>query len=226
MTRVLDLAARRSAPTVWAVVTWLAVLTTLGAACTSQTVIGEGELALRGDSAAATTPSAPSATVEPDDVGNDPPSDEPTASAMPNDDDITLEDLDDEDFLVVDPSQVAALLADCEDGSDAACDVLFASSDFGSIEERIALDCAGRSSNDPFFCTEGIRSEPGEIWFDESSPGLPALVDACEDDGDMTACDLLFFRSPVGSSFEDIGRGCGGRVPVALPDCRTVFPEE
>jgi hypothetical protein len=41
----------------------------------------------------------------------------------------------------------------------------------------------------------------------------------------MTACDFLYYRSPIGSQLEEIGSTCGGRINVALPDCRSTIAE-
>jgi len=120
--------------------------------------------------------------------------------------------------------QLGSLLVDCERDSDMACDVLFQISAFDSVEEAAALMCGGRSDVEVVFCTEGIENAPGQLFFDIDSEGLDRVLSLCEDDGDMTACDLLFFRSPVESELEEIGATCGGRVNVAVPDCRTALP--
>ena len=121
--------------------------------------------------------------------------------------------------------QIEGLLTDCDAGSDLACDVLFQLSDFNSPEEAAAMTCAGRSTDARAFCTDGIEPETGQLFFDIDSEGLDAIVTLCEDDGDLTACDFLYFRSPVESEFEEIGATCGGRVAVAVPDCRTFLAQ-
>lgn len=56
-------------------------------------------------------------------------------------------------------------------------------------------------------------------------PTMDALAQDCFD-GNMEACDQLFFVSEVGSAYEDYGYSCGGRVPegetVGL--CVTAYP--
>lgn len=121
--------------------------------------------------------------------------------------------------------QLEALLDDCEGGSDLACDVLFQISAFDSPEEDAAVTCGGRSDVEVTFCTEDVDALPGELVFDPDSDGIDAVVDLCEDDGDMTACDFLYYRSPIDSELQDVGGTCGGRVTVAVPDCRTLLAD-
>ena len=52
----------------------------------------------------------------------------------------------------------------------------------------------------------------GDEAIDASDPALQPLVDACSD-GDMDACDELFFTSEVGSPEEEFGDTCAGRQP-------------
>jgi amino acid transporter len=50
--------------------------------------------------------------------------------------------------------------------------------------------------------------------FDDTSYGDNAVLDALWDDcadGDMRACDDLYFDSPVGSEYEEFGDTCGHR---------------
>jgi len=121
--------------------------------------------------------------------------------------------------------QLAGLQADCESGNDMACDILFELSGFDSAEEAVALSCGGRSDTPAIFCTEGVSSIADELVFDLESEGLADIVELCEDDADFTACDFLYFRSPFESEFEEIGATCGGRVQVAVPDCRTFLAD-
>lgn len=150
----------------------------------------------------------------------------PLDAKVPEAADVSDAEAEDEDnlFGIGSASQIQSLVVDCEAGSDLACDILFQVSEFSSEDEQIGVECGGRGENELLFCTEGIRVSDDGLWFDEDSPGLPAVVTACEG-GDMTACDFLFFRSAVGSDFEIIGNTCAGLTEVALPDCRTQFPE-
>lgn len=130
--------------------------------------------------------------------------------------------------------QIASLQGSCETGDNRACDVLFMLADFGSDAELIAATCGGREPAPQTFCTQGIvglfeeadsEAELELYVFDPESEGVDAVVSACEDDGDMTACDFLYFRSPEDSEFEVIGGTCGDRLDVAVPDCRTLLGE-
>lgn len=112
------------------------------------------------------------------------------------------------------------MVDDCEAGLDRACDLLYLQASVGSDYADIAATCAGRLPEGDAFCAP--ESELGPNGFaPDGSPGLPVLAADCED-GDLTACDLLFWLSPQGGEFEDVGYTCGGRVVVgAVPDCRT-----
>ena len=130
---------------------------------------------------------------------------------------------DDESFGIGGDEQLAGLLEDCQGGSDQACDILFQLSPPDSAEEEVALTCGGRAADEEVdFCTSGVDANAGSYFFDLASPGLDDIATACED-GDMTACDFLYFRSPVGSRYEELGTSCGGRTTVAIPDCRTAI---
>ena len=51
---------------------------------------------------------------------------------------------------------------------------------------------------------------------------LSRLYGACAE-GDMGACDELFWRSPPGSEYEQFGATCGDRVETAF-SCEGVLP--
>lgn len=126
--------------------------------------------------------------------------------------------------------QLDTLSADCQGDNDMACDILFAITTSDSDTEPIVREC-GASGDEPgdsdavFFCTAGIEVAGDSYWIDESSSALPGIVSACQD-GDMTACDFLYFRSEPGSESEQIGNTCADRVAVAIPDCRTMFADK
>ncbi|HEX9993419.1 MAG TPA: hypothetical protein VGB14_10865 [Acidimicrobiales bacterium] len=59
---------------------------------------------------------------------------------------------------------------------------------------------------------------PGDLGDD---PALDALADQCFE-GDMQACDDLYFQSPIDSAYEEYGDTCGGRnEPMGL--CTTLY---
>jgi len=121
--------------------------------------------------------------------------------------------------------QLEDLTNDCTGGSDLACDILFQLADVDTEAEVVALTCGGRSEARVIFCTSDMEPDENTAAFSGDSDGLAVVVSACEDDADMTACDFLYYRSPLDSTYEEIGASCGGRVQVAVPDCRTYLAE-
>ena len=65
------------------------------------------------------------------------------------------------------------------------------------------------------FEDDGFEETEDEIGADAD---LDELHSACED-GDMEACDDLYFESPVGSDEEEFGSTCGGRRDEQNGDC-------
>ena len=228
-----------------AILTLLAAVALLAAACSSTTVVARDE---RGTSS---TSDAAADAGQSDDDASDPAQDDgdrdddDQADGSQDDDagdpaqddaDAGAEDaVDDDDsapeleaapgFGLGGTEQLESLLIDCDGGSDLACDVLFQLSEFDSVEENAALTCGGRSETTVTFCTPGIETDGGTFAFDITSEGLDVVVEACVDDADMTACDFLYYRSPLESELEALGATCGDRVPVAVPDCRTFLTE-
>ncbi|MGY9081414.1 MAG: hypothetical protein ACKVK3_02275 [Acidimicrobiales bacterium] len=121
--------------------------------------------------------------------------------------------------------QLQGLLTDCADGNNLACDILYVISPFNSTEEAVAVTCGGLANTAVTFCTAGIDAGEDERFFALDSAGLGRVTKACQVGGDMTACDFLYYRSPIGSQLEEIGSTCGGRINVALPDCRSTIAE-
>jgi len=101
-----------------------------------------------------------------------------------------------------------------------SCDELYASSDRGTTYELYAQSCGGRLAevveevqpscdlrfNDPV-ASEPV-APPAEPLGD--SDRLDALVERCAD-GDLRACDELFYRSELNTDYENWGATCGGR---------------
>lgn len=197
----------------------VAAVVVLLAACSGTTIISEGTLG---------SPPAqdqPATSTDGDAESSGEPTAEPTADdELDQSDPAEREPSDTEPPGLVGQAQVESLARDCEAGSDPACDILFQVSAAASTEEELARDCGGRGPATDGFCTEGIDSSADGIWFDESSPGLPAVELACRE-GDATSCDFLYTRSAVGSAYEELGLSCGGRVEVAVPDCRTALAD-
>lgn len=216
----------------------LAVAALAAAACSSTVTtterLGAAETSSTTPASEATeqTAQSPESSASADDDQADPESaaDESGGDAADSDDDneepASARDLQSAPgFRLGDAEQLGALSDDCIAGSDMACDILFQLSAFDSEEEATAVTCGGRSDVEVSFCTEGIETGPTELVFDEDSPGLTAIIEACRDDGDMTACDFLYVRSPLESAIEAIGASCGERVEVAVPDCRSFLTE-
>ncbi len=138
--------------------------------------------------------------------------------------DTTARDVDlAEGFGLGGAEQLQGLLDDCQDGNDLACDILLTISAFDSPEEGAAISCGGRAETSVAFCTAGFDAGEDGLVFDPNSQGLDRVVEACQVDGNMTACDFLYYRSPLDSEYQAIGDTCGGRVNVAVPDCRSMI---
>lgn len=199
-----------------AIASALFAIALLAGACTATTVIGEGRLGEPTETAATTergdrvapaddTSAASGEAESAAEAGGAVDEEEAEAFASLGDDEL-----------------IEAWSAECRGGSDLACDVLFTITDRDSEAEALARTCGGRSDVEVRFCTPDIDPFEDRVWFDADSPGLPDVVDDCET-GDLISCDFLYFRSEVGSSYEEIGNSCGGRVAIAIPDCRTAL---
>jgi hypothetical protein len=82
------------------------------------------------------------------------------------------------------------------------------------LDERpgVEADCgaAGRRPELPDDWDEWDGPLPGAVDGYGDDPALDALWDACAD-GDMVACDELYWSTPVGSEYEAFGATCGER---------------
>ncbi|MCZ7531744.1 MAG: hypothetical protein M5U31_16275 [Acidimicrobiia bacterium] len=67
--------------------------------------------------------------------------------------------------------------------------------------------------------SEGGGAVPGDSDADTfgDDPYFDDLWTDC-DDGDMVACDDLYYASPVDSDYEDFGATCGDRITTEI-DC-------
>lgn len=207
----------------------LAVAAAFLTACSSTTVVARDERATAAsadDSTQANTESDGTDTAHA--AGSDIPDE-----ADPADDDLggrydtpTPQDVEiAEGFGLGGAEQLQSLLADCKNANDLACDILYQISAFDSPEEDAAVTCGGRTDVAVTFCTAGIDAGEDELVFDPDSAGLERVIETCQVDGNMTACDFLYYRSPIDSEFQEIGGTCGGRVNVAVPDCRSIIDE-
>ena len=106
----------------------------------------------------------------------------------------------------------------CTAADFVACDDLYWGAASGSDYEDYGMTCGGRIADGGGDCvgsfggSGGFTDEGGSYGDNES---LDALWDSCED-GDMAACDALYYESPFGSDYEDFGATCGNRGDSAL----------
>lgn len=201
---------RNAAPTLA-----LLILSLLGVACTSTTVLGEGRLG---------APTETATEAETDRGDREIPDGESDTATGPSDEDALPDAAEDEFASLGDDALIGAWSDECSDGSDLACDVLFTITERGSEAEALAQTCGGRRDVEVRFCTPDIAAFEDRLWFDAESPGLPDVVEDCES-GDLISCDFLYFRSEVGSTYEALGNSCGNRVAIAVPDCRSALAE-
>lgn len=204
----------------------LLILALIAAACSSTTVLGEGRLGAPEQSTpsldATDTAGAGDEAAEETDGGAADAGDTGETDTGATDAGETLFDRDDPAASLGDDELIEAWSVECLDGSDLACDVLFTITERGSEAEQIAQTCGGRSDVEVRFCTPDIEPFEDRLWFSTDSAGLPDVVLDCES-GDLISCDFLYFRSEVGSSYEELGNSCGGRVAIAVPDCRSAL---
>jgi len=109
----------------------------------------------------------------------------------------------------------------CGSGDRTACDELYWEAPIGSEYENFARSCGGtlEGSNDGS-CAEAYRGSDAAYGDD---PRLDALYDSCAD-GDMAACDELYWEAPVYSEYEMFGNLCGDRSEYFLfGDCEAAF---
>ena len=125
------------------------------------------------------------------------------------------DDFDDEPFAYGDDEDLDFLYDECDEGAFDACDELYYASPEGSEYESFGSTCGDRE--DDLFGDCAVELEE-DFDDEEQDADLDALHDACAD-GDMEACDELYFESPVGSDEEEFGSTCGGREEETTGDC-------
>ncbi|MFV0308204.1 MAG: hypothetical protein ACK5OX_10730 [Desertimonas sp.] len=146
--------------------------------------------------------------------------------------------VDFETLPVPDDEEVLAGIASCTIGDMRSCDDLYRSLDAASPYLAFADTCAGRqpegtgtlcvnafpsweqlvavaptvttSTADTATSTPSTAGQPTDPTGLGSDATLNALAENCFD-GDMSSCDNLFWRSPLGSTYESYGGTCGGR---------------
>ncbi len=101
----------------------------------------------------------------------------------------------------------------CEDEVYDACDDLYLSAPIDTGYEAFGSTCGGRTDELVGGCAAEFGADEGGDFDAEAfgdDPGNDALYVAC-DDGDLNACDVLFFNSALGSEYELLASSCGGR---------------
>lgn len=194
----------------------LAALVLLAAGCSSSTVVdAERARAINEDLPESTETPSGTADDEPDAAATPIPPTPAPDNSVEQEQDRTLVDFE---------AQWESLAVLCRADDTRACDVLFLISRIDSDYERLASTCNGAGSPASGWCTEGVTTGLDGLRFDESSPGINGIAADCSD-GDMMACDFLYFASPSGGQWEEFGDGCGGRTESAFPDCRSEYPD-
>lgn len=117
----------------------------------------------------------------------------------------------------------------CFSGDLEACDDLYLESPLGSDYERYGSTCARRNGETYGGCVELYDSapdaelppgeDPGDLGDD---PALDDLTQRCFE-GEMQACDQLYFQSPLGSDYETYGATCGGRTEADGGACVATY---
>lgn len=195
----------------------LVALLALATACSSSTVIDAESLNQAPDDESASSPGDTSTSSDTET--------EPTITPEPPEAEADAEPETDRTLSPEDREAQWARLAElCRSDDARACDVLFLISAIDSEYEELGSTCNGNGPPESGWCTEGIATGLDGLTFDESSPGLNTIAAACSD-GDMMACDFLYFASPSGGQWEDFGDGCGGRTTSAFPDCGSEFAD-
>ncbi len=103
----------------------------------------------------------------------------------------------------------------CADGHMAACDELYLTAPAGTEYQRFGSTCGETSDASYGGCTESNQTDYGD------DPHLDRLWDECGE-GDMAACDDLYFESAYGSSYEEYGSTCGNTQSEQFGECTMV----
>jgi hypothetical protein len=109
--------------------------------------------------------------------------------------------------MVIDQATLDSFRADCAAGDLEACDALFFQSEVGSDDEDFGSTCGGTTDGS----TAGMCS-----YVPPSDDEIAEYRAGCED-GDMEACDDLYYASDIGSDDEAFGATCGGTTDGTEP---------
>ncbi len=108
----------------------------------------------------------------------------------------------------------------CEAGSLSACDDLYFLSASGTEYEDFGATCGNRDGSPGLCAPQGADAIVDDEGFG-TDPELDLLWLGCED-GDMLACDDLYFGATPTSAYEEFGRTCGFRGE-GFGDCVSLF---
>lgn len=120
-------------------------------------------------------------------------------------------------------AEFAALAQGCFDGDMGQCDELFNTTPVGSVDETYGDTCGGRIEDGQGFDLECVDVITGPIAV-PAEVSDQATAQACFD-GDMNACDTLFFDAAEGSVDQTYGGLCAGRVANTQALCVEIFGE-
>jgi len=201
----------------------LAVLLALTSACSSSTVF-EADTSVPVNEAPADDVAASTNDANDDADSDAAATPEPAPTELGASADSDSADRDRNDLGALRQAQFEGLAELCRSDNTQACDVLFLISEIGSDYETLGNSCNGNVPAESGWCTDGLITGIDGLVFDDASPALNGIAADCTD-GDMMACDFLYFFSAPGGQWEDFGDGCGGRTNSAFPDCRTEFSD-
>jgi hypothetical protein len=123
-------------------------------------------------------------------------------------------------------AELQDLQSSCESGAMRDCDALWMLSPVDSEFETYAMTCGDRDTSREHAgtCYADFPDETG-TQIELSDTALERLRSACES-GYFHYCDMLFWRTPVGSELEAFAESCGGRAPEGethAGQCQTTY---
>lgn len=129
----------------------------------------------------------------------------------------------------IEESTLEPLVAQCQNGVMASCDLLGAVATPGSEAAAIASSCAGHLEDgvtyEPGMCSRELppaKADSGEDEVHEfPQPDVAELRQGCTD-GDMMACDQLWLVGNLDD--EKIAETCGGRREASTDSCTNLTP--
>lgn len=129
----------------------------------------------------------------------------------------------------IEESTLEPLVAQCQNGVMASCDLLGAVATPGSEAATIATSCAGHLEDEityePGMCSRKFPPAKADSGEDEAhefpQPDVAALRQDCTD-GNMMSCDQLWVVGNLDD--EKIAETCGGRREASTDSCTNLTP--